>query len=151
MRVLIVAFTLCMALPGKASTCEPGIGQCAYYKCLSNRLGCQAKDYPMYFAAYYCKKFSAEFESFTPTGRAFLQSVRVCLQQEMEDDIRIQTCQDTALHAQEHHIKCYHEAHFCELPLYDKLLISKMVSPTLSSDWQFQITGLKINLDCLSH
>lgn len=150
--VIINMLIVCSVSVGMSQEQEPvchqEIGSCEYYICVNQAMGCGASSYMRRFGQPYCQLFVDHEEEFDQEGQNFNQQVRLCLQQKMERDFDQMTCGASRKFALKHHIECYHQAGFCQLPWHDKQLI-------LNAAWteffnlDFLKTALEMNLKCL--
>lgn len=113
--------------PSQSGTCALQIGDCGYYFCLSKHLNCREKDYPQRFGYKYCQRFVAQNALYSEQGQVFLESVRVCLQEELEHETQL-TCQNVERRSARHHIACYLESGYCQLPATDQWRIQRTIT-----------------------
>lgn len=104
-----------------------------YYRCLDDWLGgCGEQGYPLGYGARYADRYLDEVRAeVSPAGQAFLDTVSVCLQQEMAafvaDDVP--SCDAVWDHGFSSHPDCYVDSGFCEVDLESQLAIAAAVDP----------------------
>lgn len=143
---LFLSFSLhAQAAPGLVNdACTPLIGSCEYYSCVeNNRVSCGPTGYPIGYGVNYCEKLSAlEFHpartsigasTFPADGNVWRDSVRTCLQVEMEDHFaktKDVSCEELNKFAFDSHPKCYTESpSFCELTVDSVVKVGLTISP----------------------
>ena len=138
-------------VPTQASQCAQYLGQCEYYSCLSAEKKCLQKEYLMSFGYKYCERFDQQLNHFSSYAQTVLGDIKMCLQVELENEAEISqlSCKKIRKKAQEHHLRCYLETDFCNLPKKDKLhIVSQVSNELLQAD--FLRTVLRINHECES-
>ncbi len=136
MTVRLTLILVLMVLPGfsthalAADRCQALIGTCAYYSCVDQeRLSCGDKGYAIGYGRRYCEKFSAlqftpsfpgaESAVFPDSGNDWRDSVRTCLQEDMEaffESDQPKDCSSLRAFAFGSHPRCYTEGpSFCAL------------------------------------
>lgn len=133
-----------------AFDCQQYIGQCGYYSCIAQQMNCAQENYLLKFAKPKCQCFVDENSSFSKVGQETLAHLRRCLQLKIERDQDILTCDTVENIAQIHHIDCYVESGYCQLPWEDRNKILGVVFWDILFDSKFQDTGFKILEVCRS-
>lgn len=147
-------FTVLMVLVSNTAValdntgCSEYIGDCGYYDCVNQSLGCGRDAYMKKFGAPYCRQFERLDHQFSSQGQVFSDRVRECLQVEMENDAQADLCQFGRDLALGHHIKCYLANGFCDLPLRDRSVIFRVALPEFFRA-DFLFTAIKMNMKCL--
>ncbi|MEQ1724209.1 MAG: hypothetical protein ABL930_13645 [Pseudobdellovibrio sp.] len=111
----------------KASTeCVQHIGSCEYYSCLEQSQNCGEEGYYQHFGLHYCKKYQAKADRYKDEGKIFLQNIRFCLQEKLEQLEALPMCGSIKNVAIKTHEDCYRENNFCDLGLADQFRIKWM-------------------------
>lgn len=98
-----------------------------FYRCvdavIAGGAGCGDDGYLLGYGARYAERFYRETRPrMSARGRAWIDDVLVCLQEELRDGIDAATpCDDVRDLAFDSHPRCYVDAGFCRLPVLDVL------------------------------
>lgn len=143
---ILLGFSVFSTVAG--ATCRSDIRSCTVYSCLADELRCSSKNYLLRFGEHYCKQFLKPEvkKSFSKAGGLVVANIRLCLQNELVNDARL-NCRTSKSLAQEHHLRCYVAAGFCELGFSDKYVILQQVYKELN-DPDFALTTKDIGLAC---
>ncbi|MCM2282762.1 MAG: hypothetical protein NDI61_13055 [Bdellovibrionaceae bacterium] len=132
------------------TACSNQVGSCAYYGCLSDELACRPQAYLRRFGRSYCSLFEARADEYTEQGQKFMTEVRLCLQLELDAEIGL-TCQNVERRSANHHVTCYLESGYCELPRKDQFLLQRTIFKDLASRPALWGAALRISRACLMH
>ncbi len=95
---------------------------CGAYTEIASQLECSNRNYLLQFGYRYCQKYLQHENLFSPEGQAFLQRNRHCLIEKLTEQEGL-TCENVKRRAYGHHVKCYVDMGFCELPKNDRKLV----------------------------
>ena len=95
---------------------------CGAYKEVASQLECSSKNYLHKFGYRYCQKYLQHENLFSLEGQAFLERNRHCLIERLKEQEGL-TCENVNRLAHRHHVDCYVEMGFCELPKNDRKLV----------------------------
>lgn len=128
--------------------CEPKIGHCHYYSCVSRQLGCSKDDYFLAFGEKNCRRFYSLEPYLTDKGIEFTRRSRICLEKKIDEERRAVTCQRSSSLAKGHHISCYVSEGYCDLPMRDRVVIVGSVVPDLVREKNLREAGLEVVDKC---
>lgn len=126
LRLVVTAVCLIslFTLQTSANTfCSDKIGTCDYYSCLEEKNQCGNQGYYLNFGKYYCEKYSSQANYYSESGQTFLQNIRRCLQEKLEEVNQLPSCIDIKNMAIRTHKQCYTENNYCALPAGDKFRV----------------------------
>lgn len=125
-RFSIILFftTLAISVVSTANTnCSQYIGTCDYYSCLESYNKCGDKGYYLNFGLHYCKKYVQSEAEYSDNGQTFLNNIRSCLQEKLEEQNILPDCSHIKEFAVNTHKQCYEENNYCKLSFFDKLRV----------------------------
>lgn len=129
--------------------CQELINSCQYYACKNTQLRCADKNYLYNFGYKNCVQFEIDRHFFSTQGQQFLDRVRPCLQNKIEQENPEQfICPNVENYVYDHHVQCYIENGYCELNAEDKQQITIEVHGSLISNPQLFQTAIKIQHKC---
>lgn len=132
-----------------ASACNQYIGTCEYYQCQEQEYHCGEDGYLMHFGHRYCERFYQKLnERLSPKGQEWIDQVKVCLQEKMEQFTDDHSCKKLKKLAYRSHSDCYLKANFCQLSLSDKQKIIRFLGPELFK-FRTQKEGFQVLYHCL--
>lgn len=108
----------------------PDIKICDSYLNKKRELGCTNRNYLIQFGYRYCRAFVEINDQFTNHGQWVAKRIRECLIQELEANDKL-SCHNVRALSVKTHNRCYVQAGFCELTVYDQVLIFNEVWPEL--------------------
>lgn len=144
----VSAALFALAVPAAARTaCETEIGSCSYYACVSDHLGCGEKGYFRRFGLKYCRRFEKREPAYSGAGRLFLRRVRPCLQAELENETDL-ACANAEERAGRHHVRCYLENGYCDLPPADQARLQRTIFVDILSRPALWLAAHEISRAC---
>ena len=157
MRAFYSFLAVCLALSCEArararipkNDCSSQIGSCAYYRCEGERLKCDEDSRLLSIGEPICADYVADENSFSSAGRAFLDEVRPCLEQAIEN-ANPATCAQADEAFVEAHVSCYVRHGYCELDSSDKSGIAEIAAPA-AADIELALAWLDIQTRCLGN
>lgn len=141
-----IAFTLLLFFLNANDTFAADIQECEAYKEKAVGLKCDENHYLYQFGYHYCRLFVEDESVFSKEGAIILQDIRTCLISEMNSDNEM-SCENAKSRASDHHVKCYIEKNFCDLPFFDKISVYNRIYKELE-DPQFKEAYDKIKAAC---
>jgi|SRR6185312_611208 len=141
--ILVILFYSLSTLAQTNSVCAPSDQSCDYYACKAQELHCLPSDYPVKFGYRLCQRYLADQNQASEALRAWLPSVRECLQEKFET-LKIISCQKIEHAAFATHVECYVQTGFCQLSASDKAWLVnetswQMLDPiSLQTAWQVE-------------
>lgn len=103
--------------------CAASDQSCDFYQCMEEQHPCGTKGYWLRFGAPYCKVFLRDQAQFSWRSQAWLQSVRLCLQERIGEVSARQTCSGIYSEAMHSHVGCYVDTGFCQLSTREKFRV----------------------------
>jgi hypothetical protein len=105
-----------------------------FYRCAEETLACGPEGYLIGYGARYAERFYRETRPrMSSRGRAWIDDVLVCLQDELRSSIDASSdCDDVRTIAFDSHPGCYLDAGFCQLSLAD---VFHVVGTVDLADW----------------
>lgn len=148
MKALLL-ITFLMSFPVFSSEeCSHLKDDCEYYACVSESKNCKKRSYLLGFGHRYCMKFSRKKDDFTKAGQEFIDEARNCLIERL-DEIQDETlsCRAYKKVALSHHMPCYLQAGFCQLPKKDR---NRVIRNVVKSMWRPSLikSGIEILSAC---
>ncbi|OQR99324.1 hypothetical protein THRCLA_21850 [Thraustotheca clavata] len=145
------------ATPSNLSYCQsPERQTCTFYNnCLEMAHPCGANGYAMNFGSYYCKRFAAFANSFSPNGEEWMYNTMQCLQLQLVPVLNNATisCSQIKEYAFASHSKCYVHSggpSICTLsPFTDWLTVLRVIGVTQLFKPQIIHNGFSILGECL--
>jgi len=156
--IMVSLFIQLFSGPLFASPCPLKKNDCSFYLCHDQWRGCsldssnlstpKKKGYLLDFGFRYCKKFlDLRKGLFSSEGEGWLRNVRHCLMKKMEEVPFNVSCQSLKRKANFHHLECYYEKGFCDLPFKDKKNLMKLLGPELKR-FDVVLSGLGLFFAC---
>ena len=125
--LLTMFFYWIVAMPTYASIqadCRPSAHSCDFYSCMEDKNPCGKDGYWLSFGSYYCHSFLVDEPTFSAELQTWLQSVRLCLQQDLtRPEATAMSCGQIKRYAVEGHVGCYERTRFCDLRAEDKFWV----------------------------
>jgi hypothetical protein len=111
--------------------------EATFYDCAEQTLSCGPDGYLIGYGARYAERFYRYTRPWmSPTGKRWLDSTLVCLQEKLRERIDASTsCEDVRTIAFDSHPECYVESGFCELSLIDWFAVAATID---GRDWLSQ-------------
>lgn len=109
--------------------CRDSLGTCEYYLCRDRKHPCGDRGYYRGFGHKYCNRFTNDTRPrMTTTGQEWLDCVRNCLQEHLEQNVAVDAdCGDAKASAIASHARCYVQCGLCSLPPGDLTRIQDAV------------------------
>jgi hypothetical protein len=117
--ILLLLFTPTIA----QATCVPSDNSCEFYACKEREHACGKKGYWQDFGYPYCEKFLVDEERFSPRSQIWLQDVRYCLQERVQEVSEGTSCKNLHTQAMDSHVSCYVDTGFCDLTYMEQVRI----------------------------
>ncbi len=122
------------------------INVCSAYTDKNIELGCNSNNYLIQFGYKYCQAFLNYENHFSKSGQIILNNIRNCLIQKLNSENNL-NCSNIKQEAQQMHIQCYFEFHFCDLNFWDKEKIFWIVKKEVLDPMFFK-TFITVNKSC---
>ena len=115
--------------PEPEEVCRDLLGTCEYYLCRDRKHPCGDRGYYRGFGHKYCNRFTNDTRPrMTTTGQEWLDCVRNCLQDHLEQNVAVDAdCGDAKDSAIGSHARCYVQCGLCSLPPGDLTRIQDAV------------------------
>jgi hypothetical protein len=133
MKLLLAILILFTTAASAAVDCSRFKDDCQYYLCISEKKHCDQNSYPVKFGHQFCLRYGKKIKSFSVKGKRWVEEVRRCLIQEMNQFDDSMTCSQLQPKAFASHVPCYQRTGFCRLSMTDKTAVLKTIWPTLNN------------------
>jgi hypothetical protein len=111
-------------------------------------MNCGNNGYLMAFGNRYCLDYLEGESHFSWQGQKWLDSVRDCLQVELEEPTQNYSCGTIDSYALQTHYDCYSRTGYCQLPLTDKIAVGSTAKGLLTDPQVVELLD-RIETHCL--
>lgn len=122
-RLFLAFITVLASFAAMASSCLPSDQSCDFYACKEREQACGKRGYWQNFGYPYCQKFLKDEARFSPRSQIWLQDVRYCLQERIQEVAEGTSCKDLHTMAMDSHVSCYVDTGFCDLKYMEQVRI----------------------------
>ncbi len=135
--MIVSLFLLAVASCPTTPIDDIGGNEALLYECVEQVAACGSDGYPIGYGKKYAERFYRHARpKMTSRGKQFIDNTLVCLQEELQSRIDDDTsCQDIRTIAFDTHPACYVASGFCELPVWDWLMVAGSID---GWDWLSQ-------------
>ncbi len=122
--VLVAGF-----LASASAFAAPPTDSCHFYLERESVSQCGKQGYYLDFGYKLCSAYTRQaLPALSPAGRDWFDQTRECLIREMRRVPSNLSCKKVPSVALQHHVSCYEETRYCNLSLYDRLVMGRAIA-----------------------